>query len=402
MKRSTDRILTTHAGSLPRPPRIVELVEGRDQREVLAQQGAAQLIAQAVTDSVRRQADIGIDVPSDGEMGRVGFSAYVTERLTGFDGPPRAMSPQVERSMFPEFYEESMAGPTRLRFPACNGPIAWRGPEGIQRDIAMFKSALEGVWPTDAFMPAVSPGQIWLNYSNDYYASDSDFVSAAATALSNEYRAIVDAGFVLQLDDPGLAMGWNRAEFAQKSLDDYRRVVEEHVAAINHALDGIPPDRVRLHVCWGNGEWPHVRDVPLAEIVDLLFEANAEALYVEGANPRHGHEWRVFEEHKLPPGKVLIPGVIDTVTNFVEHPDLVAERIVRYAQVVGKENVLAGTDCGFGTFARSQPRVHPTIAWAKLESLAEGARRASAQLWSGSPSPVAKAQVRRNNETDSS
>jgi 5-methyltetrahydropteroyltriglutamate--homocysteine methyltransferase len=230
-------------------------------------------------------------------------------------------------------------------------------------------------------MPAVSPGQIWLNFQNEYYPSDEAFILAAASALSNEYRTIVDAGFVLQLDDPGLAMGWNRGEFADKTFNDYRRVVAQHVEAINAALNGIPSERVRLHVCWGNGEWPHVRDVPLAEIVDLLFQANAQAIYVEGANPRHGHEWQVFKQHRLPEGKVLIPGVIDTVTNFVEHPDLVAERIARYAQVVGKENVIAGTDCGFGTSARSQPRVHPTIAWAKLQTLSEGARRATELLW---------------------
>jgi 5-methyltetrahydropteroyltriglutamate--homocysteine methyltransferase len=381
MKRSTERILTTHAGSLPRPPEILQLVEGRDQREVLGQAGASELIDQAVASTVRRQVDIGIDVPGDGEMGRVGFSAYATERLTGFDGAPRPMVAQVERTMFPEFYADMGVPITRLRFPACNGPITWRGPEFIQRDIATFKAALEDVPMAEAFMPAVSPGQIWLNFANEYYASDEDYVFAAADALRNEYRAIVDAGYIVQLDDPGLAMGWNRMEFADGTFDDYRKVVAQHVGAINHALHGIPADRVRLHVCWGNGENPHVRDVPLAEIIDLLLEVKAEAIYVEGANPRHGHEWRVFEEHPLPDGKLLVAGVIDTVTNFVEHPDLVAERIVRYAGVVGRDNFIAGTDCGFGTIARSQPRVHPTIAWAKLETLVEGARRASQRLF---------------------
>jgi 5-methyltetrahydropteroyltriglutamate--homocysteine methyltransferase len=382
VKRSEQRILTTHAGSLPRPTEILELVEGRDQRQVLSQPGASEKIAAAVQAVVSRQVQTGIDVPSDGEMGRVGFSAYATERLTGFDGESRPMGAQVERTMFPEFYAEVPAGPGRgLMFPACNGPITWRGPEFIQKDIATFKAALANASPTEAFMPAVSPGQLWLNFQNDYYPSDKEFVLAAARALANEYRAIVDAGLVLQIDDPGLAMGWNRGQFADKSLDDYRLVVKEHVEAINVALDGIPEDRVRLHVCWGNGEWPHVRDVPLEAIIDLLYDARAGAIYVEGANPRHGHEWKVFESHPLRPGMLLIPGVIDTVTNFVEHPDLVAERIVRYAGVVGKENVVAGTDCGFGTSARSHPRVHPTLAWAKLESLAEGARRASAALW---------------------
>jgi 5-methyltetrahydropteroyltriglutamate--homocysteine methyltransferase len=378
MHRSTDRILTTHAGSLPRPPEILELVEGRDQREVQFDQR----FADAVGSVVRRQVEIGIDVPTDGEMGRVGFSAYATERLTGFDGERRPMTGQVERSMFPEFYAEAMGPGAGIAWPACNGPITWRGPEFIRRDIATLQGALAGSEPTEVFMPAVSPGQIWLNFQNDYYPSDEEYVLAAADALRNEYREIVEAGFVLQLDDPGLAMGWNRGEFANRSYDDYRKVVAQHIDALNHALEGLPRDRVRLHVCWGNGEWPHVRDVPLSEIVDELLRVNAQGIYVEGANPRHGHEWTVFKDRQLPDDLVVIPGVIDTVTNFVEHPDLVAERIVRFASVVGKENVIAGTDCGFGTSARSRPRVHPTLAWAKLESLVEGARRASAQLWS--------------------
>jgi len=340
-----------------------------------------QRIASAVKSVVQRQVSMGIDVPTDGEMGRVGFSSYATERLSGFDGEGKPMTGQVERSMFPEFYAEAAGPAVGIRWPTCNGPITWRGPEFIRRDIATLRAALEGLQPTEVFMPAVSPGQIWLNFPNAYYPSDEAYVFAAADALRNEYREIVDAGFVLQLDDPGLAMGWNRGEFADRTFDDYRKVVAQHVEAINHALDGLPSDRVRLHVCWGNGEWPHVRDVPLAEIVDDLLRVNAQGIYVEGANPRHGHEWAVFRERKLPDDMLLIAGVIDTVTNFVEHPDLVAERIVRFASVVGKENVVAGTDCGFGTIARSRPRVHPTIAWAKLQSLVDGAQRASAQLW---------------------
>jgi 5-methyltetrahydropteroyltriglutamate--homocysteine methyltransferase len=379
MNRSTERILTTHAGSLPRPRQILDLVEGRDQREVQATLAAARLIGDAVKDAVHQQVHAGIDVPSDGEMGRVGFSAYATERLTGFDGPLRPMQPQAERALFPEFYAE-MAPPV-LEFPTCNGPLTWRGPSFIQRDIATLRAAVLDVAPAEVFMSAVSPGQIWLNFQNEYYPSDEAYVFAAADALANEYRAIVEAGLVLQLDDPSLAMGWNRLEFAERTISDYQRLVAQHVEAINHALRGIPADRVRLHVCWGNSEWPHVRDVPLAALLDLLYRANAEGLSVEGANPRHGHEWRVFEDHKLPDGKVLIPGVIDTLTNLVEHPDLVAERIVRYARVVGRDNVIAGTDCGFGTSVRSKPRVHPSVAWAKLQTLAEGARRASQQLW---------------------
>lgn len=379
MQRSVDRILTTHTGSLPRPAELRQILEGRDQREARAQPDYTPRVKAAVMEAVRQQASIGLDVISDGEMGRVAFSWYATERLTGFDGPSRSVMQRVETRLFPEFYE-SLSAP-QLGLPACSGPISWRGPEYIQQDIATLRAALTHTAVAEAFMPAVSPGQIWLNFPNDYYSSEEAFVIAVAEALRNEYRAIVEAGFILQLDDPGLAMGWNRAEFADSSIADYRKVVSQHVEAINYALEGIPADRVRLHTCWGNQELPHVRDIPLAEIIDILYRVNAEGLSVEASNPRHAHEWSVFKEHPLPDGKVLLPGVIDSVTNFVEHPDLVAERIVRFADVVGKENVIADTDCGFGTAVRMQPRVHPTIVWAKLQSLVEGARRASERLW---------------------
>lgn len=381
MQRSTDRFLTTHVGSLPRPPEILELVLGKDQREVSANPAARPRIQVAVHAAVARQIDIGLDVPNDGEQGRVGFSSYATERLTGFDGPPRPMVMQVERSLFPEFY--ASVGPPLLEFPTCNGPIRWVGDAAIARDIEIFKTALASLPapPIEAFMTAVSPGQLWLNFRNEHYPSDEAYIFAAAEALHHEYKAIVDAGLILQLDDPSLAMGWNRQEFADKTFDDYRRLVEQHVEAINVALQGIPPDRVRLHVCWGNNETPHVRDIPLAELVDILYGVNAHGLSVEGANPRHGYEWQVFKSHPLPDGKVLLPGLIDTVTNFVEHPRLVADRLGRFASVVGKENVVASADCGFGTFVRAQPRVHPTIAWAKLQSLAEGAKLASDELF---------------------
>ena len=379
MKRSVDRILTTHTGSLPRPPALLDILQGRDQREARAEPDYAGRVTEAVAEAVRKQTEVGLDVVTDGEMGRVAFSWYATERLTGFDGARRSVMQRVEPLLVPEFY--AALPPVAFELPACNGPITWRGPEYIQQDIATLNSALTGVAPAEVFMPAVSPGQIWLNFANDYYPTDDAFIMAAADALRHEYRAVVDAGFILQIDDPGLAMGWNRLEFADRSLDEYRRVLAQHIEAINYALEGIPADRVRLHTCWGNQELPHVRDIPLAEIIDLLYGVNANGLSVEGSNPRHAHEWRVFEDHPLPDGKVLLPGVIDSVTNFVEHPDLVAERIVRYAGVVGKENVIATTDCGFGTAVRLAPRVHPSIAWAKLQSLTEGARRASERLW---------------------
>jgi 5-methyltetrahydropteroyltriglutamate--homocysteine methyltransferase len=386
MQRSTERILTTHTGSLPRPPQLLALLDGHDQREARAHPDYERLVTDAVGQAVRDQAAAGIDVLTDGEMGRVAFSWYATERLNGFNGPRRSVMQRVEPFLFPEFYT-SLATPP-LDLPACSAPITWHGPEYILQDIANLNAAVHGLRQAqperlvaDVFMPAVSPGQIWLNFPNDYYPSVEAFVMAAAEALRNEYRAIVDAGFVLQLDDPGLAMGWNRLEFKDKSFDDYRIVLEQHVEAINYAILGLPAERIRLHTCWGNGELPHVRDIPLVEIIDILYRVNAQGLSVEGSNPRHAHEWSVFEEHPLPEGKILIPGVIDSVTNFVEHPDVVAERITRFANVVGKENVIASTDCGFGTAARARPRVHPTVAWAKLATLAEGAQRASQRLW---------------------
>jgi 5-methyltetrahydropteroyltriglutamate--homocysteine methyltransferase len=237
------------------------------------------------------------------------------------------------------------------------------------------------------FLPAVSPGQIWFNFPNDYYPTDEAYIYAVADALKHEYRAIVEAGFLLQLDSPELAMAWNRVEFAEKTFADYRQFVVHHIAAINYALEGIPADRVRLHLCWGNGERPHVRDCPIVEFIDIIYTVHAEALSFEGANPRHAHEWKIFTDHPLPEDKLIIPGVIDSLTNVVEHPALVAERIGRYAKIVGKERVIAGTDCGFSTGVRAQPRVHPTVAWAKLQALAEGAALATQQLW-GTAAPT--------------
>ena len=230
-------------------------------------------------------------------------------------------------------------------------------------------------------MSAVSPGQICHNFPNDHYPTHEAYISAVADAMKNEYREIIKAGFILQLDSPDLALTWNTLDFAEKSFKDYRKLVALHIDVINHALEGISPDRVRLHVCWGNSERPHVRDIPMAEIIDEVYKANVGAISFEGANPRHAHEWKVFQDHPLPEGKIIIPGVVDTLTNLVEHPELVAERLERYANIVGKENVIAGSDCGFSTQVRSKPRLHPSMAWAKLESMAEGAQLATARLW---------------------
>jgi 5-methyltetrahydropteroyltriglutamate--homocysteine methyltransferase len=381
MELSTDRILTTHVGSLPRPPQLLEVLSASgsfDQGKANADPDYDRRTREAVAQVVREQVQAGTDIISDGEMGRVLFSTYATERLTGFGSEPRTWTGLVEFSMFPEFFEPMLATPNVL--PVCTGDVTWRGPEYIQADIERFRGALQEVKPREAFMTAVSPGQIYFNTSNDFYPGEEAFVMACAEAMANEYRAIVEAGFMLQIDAPDLAFGWGLPQFAGKSLDDYRKNVEMHVEAINVALRGIPADRVRVHVCWGNAPWPHVRDVPLAEIIDIVYRANAQGLMVEGANGRHGHEWSVFGDHPLPDDKVLLPGVIDTVTNVVEHPDLVAERIERYAGVVGKERVIASTDCGFSSVA-AVPNVHPSLVQSKLQALVEGSERASGRLW---------------------
>ncbi len=382
MKRSTDRILTTHTGSLPRPAELVSIEEGHDQRELQNDARFEQQVRAAVSEVVRKQLDTHVDVVNDGEASKVSYATYVTERLTGFGDESRAMRPQVEVGMFPDFYQERGMNPNAIQRPVCTAPIAWQGDALVKRDIDNLRSALEGVAPQEAFMTAASPGVVWNFLENDYYPSDEAYVFAVADAMRHEYQAIVDAGFVLQLDAPDLAMGWNRYVFADKTLDDFRSVAEMHVEAMNSALEGIPADRVRLHLCWGNSESPHVRDIPLARILDIALKARAQAFSFEGANPRHEHEWKLFKDQRLPEGAILIPGVLDSTTNFVEHPELVAQRIVRYAELVGRENVLAGTDCGFSTAARAQLTVHPSVTWAKFQAMADGARLASEQLWS--------------------
>jgi 5-methyltetrahydropteroyltriglutamate--homocysteine methyltransferase len=382
MQRSTDRILTTHTGSLPRPDDLVAMVEGKDQQQVQRNDVFDRRVQEAVRELVQKQIDARVDIINDGEASKVGYATYVTERITGFEGESRPSPAQVEAADFPEFYQARVPGPVTIKRPVCNGPITWRGDALVERDIANLKVALQGVRTVDTFMTAASPGVVWNFLENDYYPNDEAYVFAVADAMKHEYRAIVAAGFILQLDAPDLAMGWNRHVFAGKSIDDFRTVADMHVEAMNHALEGIAADRVRLHLCWGNFEGPHIRDIPLDRIFDIAIKARAQAISFEGANPRHEHEWKLFKQHVLPEGRILIPGVLDSTTNFVEHPELVAERIVRYAELVGRENVIAGTDCGFSTFARAQLTVHPSVTWAKFEAMAEGARLASEQLWS--------------------
>ena len=387
MKRSIERILTTHVGSLVRPLGLVELMRAKESGQAFDQEALAARVRGAVRDAVQQQVKTGVDIPSDGEYGKPSFSGYVNERLSGFERRPRDPneSPLLnwgrDRKLFREFYEayDQATGSASGAPVVCSGPIAYQGQAAVQRDIDTFKAALAGEHVEEAFMPAVAPGTIELQRRNEYYPTDQAYLFAIAEAMREEYRAIVDAGFLLQIDDPRVVTQYGMPDPAP-SIADYRKFAERRVEALNHALMGIPPDRVRYHLCWGSWHGPHVTDVPLRDIVDIVLRVQAGAYCVEAANPRHEHEWQVWEETKLPEGKLLIPGVIAHTTNIVEHPELIAWRLVTYAQLVGKENVLAGTDCGFlqGGFT---PRVHPSIMWAKLKALAEGAALATRRLW---------------------
>ena len=374
MKRSTDRILTTHTGSLPRPDDLVQMLYAQEKGE--AQEHAAFLarIREATAEVVRQQVEVGIDIVNDGEVGKIGYATYVKDRLTGFDGEAGPLR-SADVLAFPNFAKRvyRLSGVKR---PACTGPITYKDTAALQQDLDNFKAALHGVNPEEAFLSAASPGVISLFLKNDYYPNHDAYLTALADAMKVEYNAIHQAGFLLQVDCPDLAMG-KHIQFADVSLADFRKNAELHIEALNHALSDIPPERIRLHLCWGNYEGPHHLDVPLRDIIDIVLKARPAALSFEAANPRHAHEWKVFHEFTLPPGKILIPGVLDSTTNYIEHPELVAERLCRFAEVVGKENVIAGTDCGFSTFA-GLTEVDPQITWAKFRAMAEGARIASA------------------------
>ena len=392
MRRSLERVLTTHVGSLIRPPELLDFIGKRTRREPYDERAYQQCLSASVRKIVAQQKQAGIDVPSDGEFGKqISWSQYALERLSGFErrAVDRAANPfarGADRTRFAEFYAEldaadgppATAGATGS-LAVCVGPIEYTGQEQIQRDIANFKAALQAAGVSEGFLPVAAPASVIPDRRNEYYASDEDCLQALASAMRTEYRAIVDAGLLLQLDDARFAVTYDRM-VPPASLADYRRWVALHVEVLNAALEGIPEDRVRYHVCWGSWPGPHTTDVPLRDVVDLVLRVRAGAYLIEGANPRHEHEWRVWESAKLPAGRVLVPGVVSHATNIVEHPELVAERLVRIARLVGPENVMAGTDCGFaqGPFHR---RVHPSIMWAKLEALAEGARLAGRQLF---------------------
>ena len=387
MKNSSERILTTHVGSLARPPEILDLMRARETAQPHDAEALAGAIRESVQAVVQRQASIGIDVPSDGEFSKTSFSTYVNDRLSGFE--PRALEPGEsplqnwgrDRTLFRDFYQEYDAPieGAQAHVMVCTGPITYRGQAEVQRDIDNFKAALETVETDEAFIPAVAPGTIELQRTNEYYATQEEYLTAIADAMKEEYRAIVDAGFILQIDDPRVVTQYGMPDPAP-TIEEYRRFANLRVEAINDALAGLPEDRVRYHLCWGSWHGPHVTDVPLRDIVDIILRVNAGAYCVEAANPRHAHEWEVWETAGLPDGKILVPGVVAHTTNIVEHPELVAQRIANYARMLGRENVMAGADCGFSQGAFN-PRVHPSIMWAKLEALAAGAALASGKLW---------------------
>jgi 5-methyltetrahydropteroyltriglutamate--homocysteine methyltransferase len=374
MRRSTDRILTTHTGSLPRPKKVVD-------RLLAGERGGSAFDAavdEAVADVIAKQKAAGIDVINDGEQGRTDYTVHVIDRLTGFEGQSDVPRGTGEPE-FPELAQllSQFASPFQHR-PACSGPVAWKDFAAAESDIARAKAAMAKANVAEAFMTSPSPGQIARYLKNSYYKTVDEYLFTLADVMTHEYKAIVGAGFILQLDCPDLAMSYNL--YPGISLADYRKIISANVEALNHSIKDLPADRMRMHVCWGSTLGPHHGDIAIKDIADIILKAKPMAVSFPGANPRHGHEWKVWQDVKLPDGKVIIPGVIDSTSNFVEHPELVADRIVQYAKAAGRDNVIAGVDCGFGTFA-GRVQVDTKIVWMKLASLAEGARLASRQLW---------------------
>ena len=380
MKRSDGGILTTHTGSLPRAAALLPHLRARKKGQSTHDREFQAAVTAAVAEVVRRQVEVGIDVVSDGEQGKPDYSTYIKDRLTGFDGTPVSLGPTRDQLDFPD-YAAALPGLKggRPSGPACTGAVAWKDFAAVERDIRNLKAAVAETAATETFMSAVSPCQAARFMPNRYYDNNDEYLCTLAKALSREYEAIVAAGFVLQLDCPDLASGWNN-QYRDLSLPEFRSAIAMHIEVLNEAVRNIPADRMRIHLCWGNYEGPHNHDVPLRDIIEPVLKAKPAGLSFEAANPRHAHEWKIFREIRLPPGKVLIPGVIDSTTNFIEHPELVAERICNYAGVVGRENVIAGTDCGFATSALDD-MIFPSIAWAKLGALAQGASIASKALW---------------------
>jgi 5-methyltetrahydropteroyltriglutamate--homocysteine methyltransferase len=379
MQHSTTRILTTHTGSLPRPRDMLELLIDEQAGRLPDRTALDAAVQHAVTEAVRQQAAIGLDVINDGEQGRVDYTVYVKDRLNGFDGasaPPLGTG----EAEFPELAAilRQFASPFQHR-PACTGPVTWRDWPAVEADIRNFTTALAHVSAAEGFMTVPSPGQIARFLHNQYYADEEAYLYALADVMQVQYQAIVEAGYVLQLDCPDLALS-RHTVFAHLPLEAFRKVIAMHVEALNYALRDLPPERLRLHICWGSTMGPHHTDVPLKDIIDIVLAGRPAAVSFPAANPRHAHEWKIWKDVTLPEGKSIIPGVIDSTSNFVEHPELVAERLMRYANLVGRDNVMAGVDCGFGTFA-GRVQVDSKIVWLKLQSLVEGARLASQELW---------------------
>jgi 5-methyltetrahydropteroyltriglutamate--homocysteine methyltransferase len=380
MQRSEDRILTTHTGSLPLPEDVIELVRAQARHAVDDQAAFQQRLDEACRDIVAQQAQVGVDVPNDGEVAKTTWATYILERVEGIElrerTEPRRSPTRRDAAEFPEYFDKDLGKLLSQPQPVytCVGPIRYRGHDALHADIARLKQALDGVPHEDAFMTAMTPATSEIFLQNEYYSNLEDLWGDLAEALRVEYEAITEAGFILQLDDPSLASMWNfHPEF---TLEQFLAHEQASVEAMNHALRNVSPDRVRLHVCWGAVPGPHKHDIPLADILELLLKVNVGGYSVEASNPRHEHEWRVWADATVPDGTVIIPGVVTHKTEVVEHPRVVADRIVRYAEVVGRENVIAGTDCGLASF-----RIHPSLAWAKLDSLREGAALAGKELW---------------------
>jgi 5-methyltetrahydropteroyltriglutamate--homocysteine methyltransferase len=384
MHHSTDRFLTTHTGSLPRPDDLIRAMYAKEEGVPVDPAALAARITSAVADVVKKQVAAGIDIVNDGEMSKPSYATYVKDRLAGFGGGGNTFVYQDLRD-FPSLAQRVFGDPGRSRrkTPACNAPISVRDPHAASTDIANLRAGLKAAHHRDAFLSAASPGVIALFFKNEHYPTHEAYLRAIADAMRREYETIAaaghDSGLMLQIDCPDLAMG-RHIQYADLSLADFKKRAAQNIEALNHALAAIRPERVRIHLCWGNYEGPHHCDVPLAEIIDLVFAARANGFSFEAANPRHAHEWALWEKVKLPAGKVLIPGVIESKSNFIEHPELIAQRIGRYAKLVGRENVIAGSDCGYGTWV-GQAAVDPDVVWAKLAALSEGARLASREFW---------------------
>jgi 5-methyltetrahydropteroyltriglutamate--homocysteine methyltransferase len=382
MKLSTDRILTTHVGSLPRPKALVDLLVKRDAEQAYDYTEFDRQVTKAVGEIVAHQVAIGIDVVSDGEASKIGYATYIKDRLTGFGGEPFVPKPQRDLADYPEFRNRmtQFTGPQVFRRLCCIGDVQLRDHDAVKVDIANFKAAIEQSHPADAFMPAASPGVVSAFQPNRHYPTHSAYIRAGADAMKEEYEAIASAGIVVQLDSPDLAMA-RHTGFQDLTEEQFLSQAEQQVEAMNHALANVPASSARLHLCWGNYEGPHHFDIPLQKVLPTILKAKPQAISFEAANPRHAHEWAVWRDAKIPDDKVLIPGVIDTCTNYIEHPELVAQRICQFADIVGRERVIAGTDCGFATFVGHAGRVDAEIAYRKLGSLVEGAKLASQKLW---------------------